>query len=138
MPTINRLLVKNVFNTGSPSNLTHCVACKHTIKLATTSLVTHSFNTLSEVYGCINFRFVLVAINSRGVHLEFLTHKTTCANVMSKRTTYENICQKDHLSVAVCLARRHVARAAWADAGMGMPPQPTPTCGLAVDSVDRR
>jgi hypothetical protein len=25
---------------------------------------------------------------------EFLTHKTTCANVMSKRTTSENICQK--------------------------------------------
>jgi hypothetical protein len=25
---------------------------------------------------------------------EFLTHKTTCANVMSKRTTSEKICQK--------------------------------------------
>jgi hypothetical protein len=28
--------------------------------------------------------------------------------------------------MAARLARRHVARAAWADAGMGVPPQPTP------------
>jgi hypothetical protein len=46
--------------------------------------------------------------------------------------------KKDHLSVAARLARRHVARAAWADAGMGVPPQPTPACGLAADSVRRR
>jgi hypothetical protein len=27
-------------------------------------------------------------------NIEFLTHWTTCTNEMSKRTTFENICQK--------------------------------------------
>jgi hypothetical protein len=57
---------------------------------------------------------------------------------MSKKTTSEIFGKKDHLAVAARLARRHVARAAWADAGMGMPPQPTPACGLAVNSIDCR
>jgi hypothetical protein len=34
--------------------------------------------------------------------------------------------KKDHPSVAARLARRHVARAAWAKDGKDMPPQPTP------------
>jgi hypothetical protein len=58
-----------------------------------------------------------------------LTHKTTCANVMSKRTTSEIFCQKRR--VAAPLARRHVARAAWASAGRGVPPFSSPACCLA-------
>jgi hypothetical protein len=36
------------------------------------------------------------------------------------------------------LARWHVARAAWADAGMGVPPAASPACGLAPHAVRRR
>jgi hypothetical protein len=38
--------------------------------------------------------------------------------------------KKDPLRVAARLARRHVARAAWADAGTRMPPPATPACGV--------
>jgi hypothetical protein len=39
--------------------------------------------------------------------------------------------------MAARLARRHVARAAWADAGMGVPPQPTPTRLLPSTTMRR-
>jgi hypothetical protein len=40
--------------------------------------------------------------------------------------------------VAACLARRHVARAAWANDGKGVPPSPKPACFLAGDAIDGR
>jgi hypothetical protein len=50
---------------------------------------------------------------------------------MLEKTTCKKIVKKDPLRVAARLARRHVARAAWADAGMRVPPPATPACGLA-------
>jgi hypothetical protein len=43
-----------------------------------------------------------------------------------KRPLLNKFVKKDHPSVAARLARRHVARAAWAKDGKDMPPQPTP------------
>jgi hypothetical protein len=39
--------------------------------------------------------------------------------------------KKHHLRMAARLPRRHVARAAWANAGTTLPPLPNPACGLA-------
>jgi hypothetical protein len=50
--------------------------------------------------------------------LEFLTHETTCPSKMLEKTT----CEKDPLRVAAPLARRHMARAAWASDGRPLPP----------------
>jgi hypothetical protein len=69
---------------------------------------------------------------------EFLTKKITCASEMSKKTTCEKIDKNDHVSVAACLARRHVSRAAWAKSGKPLPPPPTPACWLTAIAVDRR
>jgi hypothetical protein len=57
---------------------------------------------------------------------------------MSKKTTYEKIVKKDHVSVAARLARRHVSRAVWAKSGKSLPPPPTPTCWLTAIAIDRR
>jgi hypothetical protein len=66
---------------------------------------------------------------------KFLTHKTTCASEMLEKTTCQKIYQKRPLRVAARLARRHVARAATANAGMGVPPQPTPARLLPFEEV---
>jgi hypothetical protein len=67
---------------------------------------------------------------------EFLTHQTTCASVMSKRTTSENFFgKKDHLAVAIRLARRHVERAAWANDSKAVPPSPKPARLLSSTAV---
>jgi hypothetical protein len=67
-------------------------------------------------------------LNAKPGIYEFLTHKTTCANVMSKRTTCENICQKrpplgsgtsGQATRGMCrLGRRRHGHAATANAGM--------------------
>jgi hypothetical protein len=67
-----------------------------------------------------------------------LTDWTTCINEMAKKTTCEKYCKKNHSWVAARLARRHVAHVAWAKAGKGVPPLPTPACQLSGDAVDRR
>jgi hypothetical protein len=51
-------------------------------------------------------------------HIEFLTNQTTCASVLSKRTTSQKVWQKR-------------PRAAWAVAGKGLPPLPLPAWRLA-------
>jgi hypothetical protein len=51
---------------------------------------------------------------------EFLTHQTTCASEMLEKTTCKNF-----------YGWRRVARAAWANAGTGVPPSPNPARRLA-------
>jgi hypothetical protein len=55
-----------------------------------------------------------------------------------KRSSFKKIVKRDHLWVVARLARRHVARAAWANDGKGVPPTPNPACFLAGDAVDGR
>jgi hypothetical protein len=55
-----------------------------------------------------------------------------------KRSHVKNIVKKNHSWVAAHLARRHVARAAWAEARKRVPPLPTPACQLPGDAVDCR
>jgi hypothetical protein len=55
-----------------------------------------------------------------------------------KRSPLKNIVKKNHPWVAARLASRHVARAAWANDGSDLLPQPTPAGGLADDAVRRR
>jgi hypothetical protein len=67
---------------------------------------------------------------------EFLTHETTCASEMLERPPANFFFKKDPLRVAAPLARRHVARAAWASAGRPLPPLPLAAPWHAIDAGD--
>jgi hypothetical protein len=69
---------------------------------------------------------------------DFLTKRTTVRVKRQKGPPAKKFIKKDHISVAACLARRHMSRAAWAKSGKPLPPPPAPAGLLTNDAVDSR
>jgi hypothetical protein len=67
--------------------------------------------------------------------LEFFIRWTTLPMKWQKRSPLNFFLKRDHLLVAARLARRHVARATWANNGKQVPLEPKPVCHLPGDAV---
>jgi hypothetical protein len=67
---------------------------------------------------------------------EFLTYKTTCANELPEiRTPCEFFCQKRPPTGGGTYPQATRVHAAWAGAGRGLPPMPTPACCRSARAV---